>query len=310
MPHCLVTGATGYVGAALIPRLLEEGHDVRAYARRPEAVEADVPVVEGDAIVGSGLDEALEGIDVAYYLLHSMAGTSADGFDELEARAARHFADAAERQGVRRVVFLGGLLPPEGTRISRHMASRLNVERILLAAVPEGVAFRASIVVGAGSSSFRFLVHLVERSPLLPLPRWRRGSTQPIDERDVLAFLTAAATIEGLGSESVDIAGPDVVTYAELVGRITDALLVSRVSLKLPFNLTPIAAPVAAAIASSEVGLIQPLMESLEEDLLPRDEPGQGVAAARRFGVRLHSYSAAIERALRDMEAVQELRAR
>lgn len=305
MPNVLVTGATGYVGATLIPVLLADGHEVRAYARRPEGVEADVAVVQGDAVEGTNLDEALEGIDVAYYLLHSMSGTSAKGFADTEQQAASQFAAAMQRQGVRRVVFLGGVLPPEGSRISRHMASRLAVERTLLAAAPEGVAFRASIVVGAGSSSFRFLVHLVERTPILPLPAWRDGRTEPIDERDVMAYLRAAATVEDVGSGSFDIPGPDVVTYGEMVGAIADALLVNRPAIRLPFNLTPIAAPVAGAIASADVGLIQPLMESLEEDLLARDD-----TARTRFGVRVHRFEAAIERALRDMEATRELRAR
>ncbi len=305
MPKILVTGATGFVGATLIPLLLEDGHDVRAYARRPEAVQDGVEVVQGDAVEGTGLDDALAGVDVAYYLLHSMAGTSADGFDAAELTAARNFAAAMQRQGTRRVIFLGGVLPPRDSRISRHMASRLAVEETLLAAAPEGIAFRASIVVGAGGSSFRFLVRLVERLRVLPLPAWRNGRTEPIDERDVMAYLRAAATIADAGNGSVDIPGPEAMTYAEMVGRIADALLVARPTISLPVNLTPIAAPIVAAIASSEVGLVQPLMESLEEDLLARDDH-----ARTRFGVRLHRYDAAVERALRTMEAEGELRAR
>jgi uncharacterized protein YbjT (DUF2867 family) len=209
---------------------------------------------------------------------------------------------------VRRIVYLGGLVPATG-RASAHLASRLEVEEILLAGAPEAVALRASIVIGARSRSFRFLVRLVERVPVMPLPAWRDNRTQPIDGRDVLAYLAAAATSEAVrgaaGSVSVDIAGPDVLTYGELVDRIRDALLVGRPALRLPVTMAPVASRVAAAIAGEDHELIGPLMAGLEGDLLPRDDRAQAL-----FGVRLHRLGAAIERALRDWEATEELAAR
>ena len=306
MASILVTGATGFLGAALIPRLQAAGHEVRAYARRPEAVAAEVPVVQGDVLTGAGLDEALAGVDVAYFLIHSMEAAGGRDFDVLERRSAENFARACERHGVRRVLYLGGLVPAPGARHSRHLGSRLAVEEILLAAVPEAVAFRASIVIGARSRSFRFLVRLVERTPLLPLPGWRVNRTQPIDERDVVAFMLAAADAPTVtGPLSLDLAGPDVVTYAQMIEAIRDHLLVGRPSLSLPLTLTPIAAQVAAAIAGEDPALIEPLMESLKTDLLPRDDLARAL-----FGVRLHSFDAAVERALRDWEAVEALAAR
>ncbi|HET8538185.1 MAG TPA: NAD(P)H-binding protein [Solirubrobacteraceae bacterium] len=303
--NVLVTGATGFVGAALIPRLQAGGHTVRAYARRPEAVAPGIEVVKGDAIAGTGLDEALAGVDCAYYLIHSME-PSADGtFDARDRRAAKNFADAAKAAGVGRVIYLGGLVP-EGKETSLHLASRLEVERLLHDAAPASVALRASIVIGARSRSFRFLVRLVERVPVMPLPAWRDFRTQPIDARDVLAFLVAAATTEHAnGSLSLDIAGPDVVTYGELVERIRDAMLVDRPPVRLGFNLTPVASRVAAAIAGESIELVGPLMEGLNGDLLPRDD-----SAPELLGVRLHRLDAAIERSLRDWEAVEELAAR
>jgi uncharacterized protein YbjT (DUF2867 family) len=310
----LVTGASGYVGAALIPRLIRAGLDVRAFARTPErmaaAVPADVPVVYGDAITGAGLDEALEGVDVAYYLIHSMepAGNSAHpppGFSVRERASAERFADAARAAGVRRIVYLGGLVP-DNRAASAHLASRLAVEEVLSAAVPEALMLRASIVIGARSRSFRFLVRLVERVPVMPLPAWRRFRTQPIDGRDVLAFLVAGATSPAVdGPLSLDIAGPDVVTYGELVQRIQEALMVGRMPIPLGFNLTPVASVVAAAIAGEDHALIGPLMEGLSGDLLPRDD-----RAAALLGVRLHGLDSAIERALGEWERVEELRAR
>jgi uncharacterized protein YbjT (DUF2867 family) len=306
--NVLVTGATGFVGAALIPRLQAAGHEVRAYARRPGAVAPGVPVVQGDAVAGTGLAEALAGIDCAYYLIHSMEpmrGTPPTPFADRDRRAAANFAEAARAAGVGRVIYLGGLVP-EGKEASMHLASRLEVERLLHDAAPASVALRASIVIGARSRSFRFLVRLVERVPVMALPAWRAYRTQPIDARDVLAFLMAAATTEhARGALSLDIAGPDVVTYGELVERIRDALLLDRPPVRLGFNLTPVASRVAAAIAGESIELVGPLMEGLDGDLLPRDDSAAGL-----LGVRLHRLDAAIERSLRDWEAVEELAAR
>jgi uncharacterized protein YbjT (DUF2867 family) len=303
--NVLVTGATGFVGAALIPRLQAQGHTVRAYARRADAVGAGVDVVQGDAVAGTRLDEALDGIDCAYYLIHSMEPSVDGTFADRDRRAATNFAEAAHVAGVERVIYLGGLVP-EGKEASMHLASRLEVEQVLLDAAPASVALRASIVIGARSRSFRFLVRLVERVPVMALPAWRNHRTQPIDARDVLAFLEAAATTEhARGGLSLDIAGPDVVTYGELVERIRDAMLLRRPALRLRFNLTPVASRVAAAIAGESVELVGPLMEGLDGDLLPRDD-----RAAELLGVRLHRLDAAIERSLREWEAVEELAAR
>ena len=192
----LVTGVSGYVGAALVGRLVRDGHAVRGFARSRQRValagaELD-DLVLGDATTGAGLPEALDGIEVAYYLIHSMEGRT--DFAGLELRQAETFAAAASAAGVRRIVYLGGLVPHDGT-LSRHLASRLAVEQALLDAVPESVALRASIVVAARSRSFRFLVRLIERLPVLALPAWRVNRTQPVDGRDVLEFLAAAATL-------------------------------------------------------------------------------------------------------------------
>ncbi len=307
----LVTGITGYVGGALAPALSAAGHDVRGFSRdasRVPAVADATEVVEGDTVSGAGLDAALDGIDVAYYLIHSMERTVGGGFDSAERRSAENFAEAAARAGVGRVAYLGGPVPGDagGRPVSRHLGSRLAVEEALLAAVPGSIAFRASIVVAARSRSFRFLVRLVERLPVMALPSWRDNRTMPIDGRDVTSFLVAAATAPGdLAGRAWDIAGPDEMSYGDMIARIADHLIVRRPRLNLGFSLTPIAAPVAAALAGEDVGLIEPLMESLTSDLLPRD----GLAAGA-FGVHLHSFDAAVERSLRELETNEEVRAR
>jgi uncharacterized protein YbjT (DUF2867 family) len=302
----LLTGASGAIGSELAPALARAGHELRGFARDPARVAADLPVVRGDAVTGAGLDEALEDIDVAYFLIHSMEGAGA-GFESRERATARNFVAAAQRAGVRRVVYLGGIVPDSTARpLSRHLASRLEVERILLAGLPEAIALRASIVVGASSRSFRFLVHLVERMSVLALPAWRAYRTRPIDARDVRAFLVAAATTpHGAGGLSLDIAGPNVLSYEQMIERIADLMLVRRRSLRIRRDATPLVAPIAAAIAGEDPGFIGPLMESLSGDLLPRDD-----SAPQLLGVRLHPFDRAVERALREWESSEQLRAR
>jgi uncharacterized protein YbjT (DUF2867 family) len=309
----LVTGVSGFVGARLVPRLRRDGHELRGFARDARRVTVDVPLVVGDALSGAGLDAALDGIEVAYYLIHSMepvtdagpAGPDARDFRARERRAAERFATAARAAGVRRVVYLGGLVPHD-MPASAHLASRLAVERILLEALPDSTALRASIVIGAGSRSFRFLVRLIERLPLVALPAWRGHRTQPIDERDVVESLARAADAPAAAGRSLDVAGPDVVTYGELVARIRDHMLLARplVSLSPPAP-KQVTSAVAAAIAGERRELVGPLMAGLESDLLPRDD-----AAAGLLGVRLHSLDAAIERALGEWERGEPLAAR
>ena len=183
----LLTGASGAIGAALAPQLADAGHEVVAFARDPARVTAAgvAEVVRGDVVTGAGLDAALAGAEVAYYLIHSMepAGAESGALLDRERRAAARFRDAARAAGVRRVVYLGGLVPA-GRTPSAHLASRLAAEDLLLDAAPEAVALRASIVLSAASRSFRFLVRLTERLPVLLLPPWRVHVTQPIDGRD------------------------------------------------------------------------------------------------------------------------------
>jgi uncharacterized protein YbjT (DUF2867 family) len=307
--NILVTGVTGSVGSRLAPRLRREGHLLRGLTRNPATASLDpalgVDLVEGDAISGRGIEQALEGIDVAYYLIHSMEPSTNGSFDSLERRSAENFARAASAAGVGRIVYLGGLVPSAGPA-SRHLASRLEVEQILLRAVPDSVAFRASIVIGSQSRSFRLLVRLVERMPVLAVPAWSTHATAPIDERDVIELLARAASSDKVSGDSLDVAGPDVISYGELIDRIRHHMLVGRPTLSLKrLTLTPIASRLSAMIAGEDHALVGPLMESLGEDLLPRDNRAPGL-----LGVRMHTLDAAIEHALRDWEATEELAAR
>lgn len=318
----LVTGASGFVGAMLAPRLLADGHHVRALSREPSRAAAALgdeskidparasEIVRGDVLTTEGLERALDEIEVAYYLIHSMesapAGTTFEqGFPERERRGARNFADAARRAGVGRIVYLGGLVPRDSTPVSTHLASREAVEDVLLDAIPNSVALRSSIVIGARSRSFRMLVRLIERLPVLTLPPWRRFRTQPIDARDAIELLVAAAVARDVGGRSLDIGGPEALTYEQLLARIAESLLLSRPTLAIGLGVTSLTARIAAAVSREDPELILALMEGLSSDLLPEDDH-----AAELLGVPLHSLDAAIECALRDWEAVEPLAAR
>lgn len=302
----LVTGITGAIGSMLAPRLLDGGHEVVGLSRRAEGRDpAGVPIVTGDAFSGEGLDEALEGVETAYYLIHSMEASADRAFAERERVSALHFARAADRARVGRIVYLGGIVPQRGG-LSVHLASRLAVERVLLSATPDSVAFRASIVIGARSRSFRLLVRLIERMPVLLIPAWRDRRTAPVDERDVVRCLAAAADSPAVSDASLDLGGPETLSYGALIDRIRDLMLLSRRVINIPYlTVTPIASRVSAVIAREEHALIGPLMDGLRYDLLPRDERAFGLLEVRR-----HSLDSAIERALREWEATEPLRAR
>jgi uncharacterized protein YbjT (DUF2867 family) len=295
------------VGSELIPRLQRDGHAVRAFARDAARVALPVPVHVGDAVTGAGLEAALDGVDAAYFLIHSMerAPVGNGTFADRDRQAAERFAAAARAAGVQRVVYLGGFVPADAPA-SRHLASRLEVEEVLLAAAPAAVALRASIVIAAASRSFRFLVHLVERLPVLALPAWRERRTAPVDGRDVVELLARAGTGDAAGARSLDAAGPDVLAYGEMIDRIRDHMLVGRPTLRFRFSATPLASRVAAAIAGEDPELVVPLMEGLEYDLLPR--PGHD--AAHDLGQRMHSFDSAVEHALRRWEEREPLGAR
>src|SRR3954452_18478201 len=303
----LLTGATGYIGGRLMRRLVADGRQVRAPARNPERLAGGpVEAVRGDVISGDGLHEALDGCETAYYLVHSMAHAAGPNgaFAGLDRRAADNFARAAQEAGVDRIVYLGGLIP-QGQEISPHLRSRLEVEQILLEAIPDSVALRASIVIGARSSSFRLLVRLIERLKVLPLPGWRENRTQAIDERDAIEYLARAPLTRATAGRSLDIAGPDVVTYAQMIERIAELMGVGRVPMALGVSMTPPAAAVVASVTGLDIELVRPLMESLEYDLLPRN-----MDAVEVFGHRPRRFDRAVEHALAEWDTIQPLAAR
>jgi uncharacterized protein YbjT (DUF2867 family) len=267
--RCLVTGATGYIGGRLVPRLLEAGLTVRAMARNPDKLAKvpwhdEVEVVRGDLTDSQSLTEAFAGVDVVYYLVHSM-GTSKDFVAE-ERQSARNVVEAAQRAGVRRLVYLSGL-HPEDTPLSRHLASRTEVGEILIDSGIETVVLQAGIVIGSGSASFEMIRHLTDRLPAMTTPKWVRNKIQPISIDDAVHYLVGAATADVPSSRTWDVGGPDVMEYGEAMQVYADvAGLRRRIIVVLPFLTPTIASWWVGLVTPIASGLARPLVESLECD--------------------------------------------
>ncbi|MFI8189215.1 SDR family oxidoreductase [Streptomyces sp. NPDC085946] len=264
-PRCLVTGATGYIGGRLVPELLAAGHRVRCLARSPERLRdhpwaGEAEVVRGDVTDAPSVAAAMDGVDVAYYLVHAL-GTGRD-FEETDRRAARIFARAAREAGVRRIVYLGGLTPagvPE-RELSPHLRSRAEVGRILLDSGVPTTVLRAAIVIGSGSASFEMLRYLTERLPVMVTPSWVRTRIQPVAVRDVLRALVGSARMPDDVNRAFDIGGPDVLTYREMMaGYAAVAGLPRRFIVPVPV-LTP-------GLSSHWVGLVTPVPASIARPL-------------------------------------------
>jgi uncharacterized protein YbjT (DUF2867 family) len=259
----LVSGATGYIGGRLIPQLLAADFRVRVVTRRPRNLvdrpwHDQVDMVAGDAGDAESLKQALNGVDVAYYLIHSL-GTSED-FESLDRRHARNFAIAARACRISRIVYLGGLYP-EAERLSRHLESRKEVGEILLASGIPTAALRAAVIIGSGSASFEMLRYLTERLPVMITPRWVDTQIQPIAVSDVLRYLLGSATLPPTVNRGFDIGGPDVLTYRQMMADYaTIAGLKPRRVAALPL-FTP-------SLSSHWVGLVTPVPNSIARPLV------------------------------------------
>jgi uncharacterized protein YbjT (DUF2867 family) len=297
----LVTGATGYIGGRLVPRLLQAGHRVRCLVRDSERLQGrpwleQVEVVAGDVLRPKTLPPALAGVSAAYYLIHSMAG--GEGFYDRDVTAARNFAAAASAAGIGRIIYLGGLGDPD-TALSQHLRSRQATGQALREAGVPVTEFRAGVIVGSGSLSFELIRYLVERLPVMIGPRWVYTCVQPIGIRNVLEYLIAALETPESAGEIIEIGGADVVTYGDMMLGYARARGLKRHLISVPV-LTPrlssywvhLLTPIPAAIA-------QPLIEGLRNEVVARD------GKARRLFPAIHpfDYQTSVELALARLES-------
>jgi len=290
----LIVGASGYVGGRLVPALARLGYDLTLAGRDPGPLAQRFPttrVVRADLLDPNSLAPAVEGIEVAYYLAHSM-GAGESGFAERDVLAARAFATAAARAGVSRIVYLGGL-GDDTPALSPHLASRHEVGAEL---ARHGVAvteFRAAIVIGSGSSSFEILRHLTERLPVMITPRWVSTRCQPIGIGDVIAYLTAALDhpeITGV----IEIGGPDVLSYGQMMLRYAAMRGLRRLMIPVPVLTPRLSSYWVNLISPVPADIARPLIEGLRNEVVVRDP-----APARIFGVTAATYDEALALAIR-----------
>ena len=288
----LVTGATGYVGGRLVPRLLDAGYRVRCLARsarklaaRPWAGDPRVEIVEADLTDTEALGSALRGCHAAYYLVHSMVSTGT-GYAEADRELAHRFAMAAGHAGVHRIVYLGGL-GERGPGLSEHLASRREVEAVLAAGPVPVTVLRAAMIIGSGSASFEILRYLVERLPVMVTPRWVETPSQPIAIGNVLTYLVACLSVPATVGRTLDIGGPDVVSYRELMRIMAEERrLRRRIVIPVPVLSPRLSALWIQLITPVSHRIARPLAEGLRNPVVCRDNEAARLMPQRLLGVR------------------------
>jgi uncharacterized protein YbjT (DUF2867 family) len=293
MSTILVLGASGYIGSHLVPQLAAAGHRVRAASRHREVLEArgwtGVEIVQADALSAASLDTALAGIEVAYYLVHSMA--SGSDYAERDRRAAFEFREAAARAGVRRIVFLGGLQPT--TKASEHLASRAETGEVLRGGTVPVTELRAGIIVGPGSAAFEVIRDLVNHLRVMIAPRWVRSRTQPISLDDLLAYLEGVITIEEAAGGIYDVGGAETLTYQQLMKQYAQEMGRRILVIPVPVLTPRLSSYWLDLVTAVPTSIARPLVEGLTLDLLADDR-----AIRALLPISLHGYREAVVAAI------------
>ncbi len=298
----LVTGATGYVGGRLVPRLLEEGYRVRVLVRggadrlRGRPWVDDVEIVSGDALDPASLVPVLQGVDAAYYLIHSMGGSGE--FGERDRLSARNFGVVAAMQGVQRIIYLGGLGDPSAN-LSKHLRSRQETGEVLRRSGVPVTEFRAGMVVGSGSLSFEMLRHLTERLPVMICPRWVFTRSQPLAIRDILQYLISTLTAPESAGRIIEVGGADVLTYADMMYAYARERRLTRWLIPVPMLTPGLSSHWVHWMTPVPVGIARPLILGLHNELLVDD------TAARELFPDIHplGFQEAVRLALEHIRA-------
>jgi uncharacterized protein YbjT (DUF2867 family)/uncharacterized protein YndB with AHSA1/START domain len=299
----LVTGATGYIGGRLVPALLEKGYAVRVFVRSPARLAGRswvdrVDVVQGDVLVPETLGPALEGIQAAYYLIHSMQGS--DDFHRRDLIAARNFSRAAHKAGVERIIYLGGLGDPEAD-LSEHLKSRQETGQALTESGVPVTEFRAAIIVGSGSISFEMIRYLTERLPVMICPQWVYTHVQPIAIADMLAYLTAALeTPESVG-KIIEVGGADVLTYGEMMEGYAEMRDLKRWLIPVPVLTPGLSSHWVHWMTPVSASITRPLIEGLRNEVVVRDDTARELFP----DIQPVGYRSAVKTALSRLEAGQ-----
>jgi uncharacterized protein YbjT (DUF2867 family) len=302
-PRILVTGATGYVGGRLVPRLLEAGYRVRCLVRDARRLQGrpwseQVEVVEGDATQPETLPPVMEGVWAAYYFIHSLSDTA--HYQQRDIAVASSFSQAAKAAGVERIIYLGGLGDP-AARLSVHLRSRQETGAALGESGVSVTEFRAAIIVGSGSLSFEMIRHLTERLPVMVCPRWVFTRIQPIAIGDVLSYLVSALRMPESAGRVIEIGGADVVSYGDMMKGYAKARGLRRLLIPVPVLTPHLSAHWVNWMTPVNAGIVYPLIEGLRNEVVVRDD------TARRLVPEIEpmGYDSAVRKALAKLEAGQ-----
>ena len=277
--RCLITGVTGYIGGRLVPELLKKGYHVRVLSRDTDRLQGrpwidQVEVVKADVLQPETLPAALQDIDVAYYLIHSMSGKGSSEFHDRDVTAARNFTKSASQQNVDRIIYLGGLGDPDD-QLSEHLASRQKTGAILRKSEVSVTEFRAAIVVGSGSKSFEMIRYLTERVPIMICPSWVYSNVQPIAIRNVLQYLVSAIQKPETRDEIIEVGGSSVITYADMMKIYAEVNGLKRLLIPVPVLSPTLSSHWVHWMTPIPASLARPLIEGLKNDVIVQSDKAQ-----------------------------------
>jgi len=301
----LVTGATGFIGSRIVKRLLADGeYNVRCMTRNPDSI-FDLFNLSGDILEVAKTDasnylelvEALKGVDVAFYLIHSMEGSSKKWkeFSKRDRIAAENFAKAASQTNTKRIIYLSGLIDAEHKDLSEHMQSRKEVGDILRTSKAEVTIFRAAVILGQGGGSFQMLQYLVERLPIMVCPKWVLTKSQPISVDDVVTYLIKSIEIKDTANQDYDIGGPEILSYIDMMKRYSNILKKSLKIVIIPFLTPRLSSYWVDLITPVKASLARPLIDSLKHEAIVHDDKIQNL-----IPIRLKNFEESIRIAMKE----------